>query len=67
MSVADTIRAWKDVEYRLSLTDQQHALLPPHPAGDIEREDAALDIGIGYMTTFSGFEACGASGSDFII
>lgn len=43
MSHQHIIRAWKDPEYRLSLSEAQQALLPPHPAGRIELTDADLD------------------------
>ncbi len=33
MSQQDIIRAWRDTEYRLSLSEAQQALIPPHPAG----------------------------------
>ena len=33
MSKPDIIRAWRDTEYRLSLSEEQQALIPPHPAG----------------------------------
>jgi mersacidin/lichenicidin family type 2 lantibiotic len=36
MSRVDIVRAWKDEEYRLSLTDEERAQLPKHPAGLIE-------------------------------
>lgn len=39
----DIIRAWKDEEYRLSLSDAERALLPEHPAGLIDLTDADLD------------------------
>jgi mersacidin/lichenicidin family type 2 lantibiotic len=39
MSKIDIIRAWKDEEYRLSLTEAERALLPEHPAGLIELQD----------------------------
>jgi mersacidin/lichenicidin family type 2 lantibiotic len=35
----DIIRAWKDPEYRLSLSEAEKALLPDHPAGIIELTD----------------------------
>jgi mersacidin/lichenicidin family type 2 lantibiotic len=35
MSRSQIIRAWKDEEYRRSLSDAQRALLPGHPAGDV--------------------------------
>jgi len=47
MSDLDIVRAWKDEEFRLSLTDDQRAMLPSHPAGpidldeELERESAA--------------------------
>jgi mersacidin/lichenicidin family type 2 lantibiotic len=43
MSHLDIIRAWKDEEYRLSLSEEQHAVLPEHPAGLIELADEDLD------------------------
>jgi mersacidin/lichenicidin family type 2 lantibiotic len=36
MSNINIIRAWKDADYRRSLTDEQRARLPPHPSGAIE-------------------------------
>jgi mersacidin/lichenicidin family type 2 lantibiotic len=33
MSQADIIRAWRDPEYRLSLSEAERALIPTHPAG----------------------------------
>ena len=33
MSQQDIIRAWRDAEYRNSLSEADQALLPPHPAG----------------------------------
>jgi len=43
MSHLDVIRAWKDPEYRLSLNEAERALLPEHPAGLVELEDADLN------------------------
>ena len=40
----DIIRAWKDEEYRLSLSDAERALLPDHPSGLITLTDAELDV-----------------------
>jgi mersacidin/lichenicidin family type 2 lantibiotic len=40
----DIIRAWKDEEYRLSLSNAERALLPEHPAGLIELTDADLEM-----------------------
>lgn len=42
MTNLDIIRAWKDEEYRVSLSDEQRALLPEHPAGAIELPAAQL-------------------------
>ena len=47
MSTLDIIRAWKDAEYRLSLSAEQQALLPAHPAGLIALTDAELDAAVG--------------------
>jgi mersacidin/lichenicidin family type 2 lantibiotic len=47
MSQRDIIRAWKDEEYRQSLSEAERALLPEHPAGLIELVDAELDHAAG--------------------
>jgi mersacidin/lichenicidin family type 2 lantibiotic len=36
------VRAWKDEEYRASLSAVERALLPDHPAGHYELSDADL-------------------------
>jgi mersacidin/lichenicidin family type 2 lantibiotic len=43
------IRAWKDEEYRMSLSDEERSLLPDNPAGPMELSDADLDsvVGVG--------------------
>ena len=46
MSPLEIIRAWKDPEYRLSLSEAERALVPNHPAGMIELADPDLE-GIG--------------------
>jgi mersacidin/lichenicidin family type 2 lantibiotic len=43
MAHLDIIRAWKDPEYRLSLSAAERAQLPAHPAGLIALTDAELD------------------------
>jgi mersacidin/lichenicidin family type 2 lantibiotic len=43
MSHVDIIRAWKDAEYRLNLSETEQAQLPAHPAGIIELTDTELD------------------------
>ncbi len=52
MSTVDIIRAWKDEEYRNSLSKEQQAQLPKHPAGLIELDDAELETvaGLGWTT-----------------
>ncbi|MCI0388644.1 MAG: mersacidin/lichenicidin family type 2 lantibiotic [Acidobacteria bacterium] len=42
MSRNNIIRAWKDEEYRSSLSEAERALLPENPAGLIELSDADL-------------------------
>jgi mersacidin/lichenicidin family type 2 lantibiotic len=42
MSEFDIIRAWKDEEYRKSLTNEQRASMPANPAGQIELTDADM-------------------------
>ena len=39
----DIARAWKDEEYRNSLTPEQIATLPPNPAGEDELSEENLD------------------------
>ena len=46
MSNKNIIRAWKDEDYRLSLSEAERALLPGHPAGLIELSVAEMD-GVG--------------------
>jgi mersacidin/lichenicidin family type 2 lantibiotic len=50
MSTPDVIRGWKDEEYRLSLSPEQRAMLPDHPAGIIELADEELDAAGGTVT-----------------
>ncbi|HZO76127.1 MAG TPA: mersacidin/lichenicidin family type 2 lantibiotic [Ktedonobacteraceae bacterium] len=38
----NTIRAWKDSEYRETLSAEELALLPEHPAGQIELTEEDL-------------------------
>jgi mersacidin/lichenicidin family type 2 lantibiotic len=42
MSHLNIIRAWKDEEYRLSLTEAQRALLPLSPVGLVDLTEADL-------------------------
>lgn len=73
MSIQDIIRAWKDADYRESLSEAERALLPAHPAGLIELPDADLGHAAGgvplteqqYCTVaWAGFWSCGATACD---
>jgi mersacidin/lichenicidin family type 2 lantibiotic len=44
MSQLEMIRAWKDEEFRSSLSAEQQALLPENPAGQIELSDDELEL-----------------------
>jgi mersacidin/lichenicidin family type 2 lantibiotic len=44
VTTLDTIRAWKYEDYRLSLSEEQRAQLPAHPASAIELTDVEQDI-----------------------
>ena len=50
----DIIRAWKDEEFRRSLTDEQLAQLPEHPAGAIEIQAADRDEAAGFFPSTRG-------------
>lgn len=44
----DIIRAWKDADYRNSLSEAERAALPAHPAGDlVALTDADLGLAVG--------------------
>lgn len=43
MSSEQIIRAWKDAEYRESLSDTERAALPANPAGAVELTDGELE------------------------
>jgi mersacidin/lichenicidin family type 2 lantibiotic len=53
MSTLDVIRAWKDETYRLSLSQEEQALLPAHPAGLIELTDDDLNAAAGGSTNYN--------------
>jgi mersacidin/lichenicidin family type 2 lantibiotic len=42
MSHENIIRAWKNEDFRNSLSDEQRAMLPEHPAGLIELKPEEL-------------------------
>jgi len=43
MKTNEVIRAWKDEDYRETLTPEHRAKLPQHPAGRIEFEQPELE------------------------
>jgi mersacidin/lichenicidin family type 2 lantibiotic len=45
------IRAWKDEEYRLSLSETERAFLPAHPAGLLELNEAELEGAAGAVNS----------------
>ena len=47
MRVDQIIRAWEDPEYRKSLSAEERASMPDHPAGAIELTDAELNQVLG--------------------
>jgi mersacidin/lichenicidin family type 2 lantibiotic len=53
MSHRKIIRAWKDEDYRLSLSEAERALLPEHPAGALELTDAQLEGAAGGLEYIS--------------
>lgn len=60
------VRAWKSPAVRTELTDVQRRHLPPHPAGDIEGDVAAPDVGpqaAGQTFTVSGEICCSTTPS----
>jgi mersacidin/lichenicidin family type 2 lantibiotic len=44
ISGKDVIRAWKDADYRESLSAEDRAALPNHPAGLVDLSDAELEM-----------------------
>ncbi|MTJ06761.1 MULTISPECIES: mersacidin/lichenicidin family type 2 lantibiotic [unclassified Anabaena] len=51
MSNLDIIRAWKDEEYRHSLSAEQQEQLPANPAGLVELNDEDMSSVSGGCTT----------------
>ena len=58
MKNTQVIRAWKDPEYRQSLSSADRALLPTHPAGAVELTDAELEGAAGGNKQVSLFNLC---------
>jgi mersacidin/lichenicidin family type 2 lantibiotic len=51
LSQEQIVRAWKEPEYRNSLSDEERAQLPAHPAGAGEVSDADLEAAAGGTIT----------------
>ena len=60
MEKIDIIRAWKDEEYRNSLTDEQKASAPANPAGMMQLTDAELTAAAGGTEATIALERTGA-------
>jgi mersacidin/lichenicidin family type 2 lantibiotic len=51
----DIERAWKDPEYRKSLTAEEQAMLPPNPSGPAPTSEEELDKVVGGLLSSGGF------------
>lgn len=53
MSIQEIIRAWKDSFYRESLSEEQRALLPKNPIGEVlsPEELRSISGGVGGLET----------------
>jgi mersacidin/lichenicidin family type 2 lantibiotic len=53
------VKAWKDEEYRSSLSEAERAMLPENPAGNLELTDAELElVAGGYRRRSSSSVSC---------
>jgi mersacidin/lichenicidin family type 2 lantibiotic len=50
MSIQEIIRAWKDRNFRESLPQEQCALLPDNPIGEVLSQEELLSVGGGLRT-----------------
>jgi mersacidin/lichenicidin family type 2 lantibiotic len=57
ISGKDVIRAWKDADYRESLSAEDRAALPNHPAGLVDLSDIELELVRGAAEA-TGWERC---------
>lgn len=57
----DIIRAWKDEEYRNSLSEEQRSQLPENPAGMIELSDEDMGSVVGGRVAAGSDMCCGCS------
>lgn len=63
MHTETIIRAWKDDAFRQSLSPEQQASLPAHPAGLVELNDEALADAAGGLTLVG---ECGVPTADIV-
>jgi mersacidin/lichenicidin family type 2 lantibiotic len=61
MKANHVIRAWKDEEYRLSLSEAERTSLPDHPAGSVELSDEQLGVVAGGVTIWITSACCSIS------
>lgn len=54
----DVVRAWRDEEYRDSLTEEERANLPENPAGLADVSDSVLRSVAGGCGTYKYSDAC---------
>ena len=54
----DIIRAWKDEEYRNSLSEEQRSQLPENPAGMIELSDEDMGYVVGGVVAAGSKKCC---------
>jgi mersacidin/lichenicidin family type 2 lantibiotic len=59
----DVVRAWKDENYRQSLSEEQRRLLPANPAGEAELADADLQAVYGGWAGPAGVGAAAGAAS----
>ena len=64
MSNINIIRAWKDAEYRNSLSAEELAMIPDNPAGvgELKDEDLASIVGGNPVSQVVYLSNCGGSG-----
>jgi mersacidin/lichenicidin family type 2 lantibiotic len=64
MKITTIIRALKDARFRSTLTAEERAQLPAHPAGMIDLTPAQLEAVAGARPIASGTTTCGTSTCD---
>lgn len=58
MSKVDIVKAWKDAEYRASLTEAERAMVPGNPAGMVELTDEELEGVAGGADSYGATACC---------